>query len=140
MNRTEYLSSINAGGIDHRKVQWQTTVKPAAAHAARSLRKVTTALVMTGASYADLAVNADTETGALPWGEWAEFPHIVAHKGKEYARLYTLDGTIRSVYMVDGEPVDRDTFNGYLTPSAANRPAPKGGCITVALDNIKVIG
>lgn len=139
MDRKTYLDSINAGGIDHRRVQWQTEVKPAAAHRARSLRKATTALVMTGASYADLGVNANVQTGELPWGEWAEFPHIITHKGKEYARLYVLDGTIQTVYMVDGDVVDRETFKGYLTPSQANAPAPNGGCITVTLDNVKVV-
>lgn len=139
MDRKTYLDSINAGGIDHRTVAWTSVVKPAAAHAAHALRKFTTALVMTGAEYAKLGVNADTQTGALPWGEWAEYPHIVTHKGKEYARLYVLDGTIRTTYLVDGEPVDRDTFNGYLTPSQANAGRPNGGCITVTLDNIKSV-
>lgn len=139
MDRNTYLDSINAGGIDHRNVTWQSVVKPAAAHAARVLRKVTTATVMTGAKYADLAVNAGQQTGELPWGQWAEYPHIVAHKGKEYARLYVLDGTIRTLYMVDGEVVDRDEFNTFLTPSAASAGRPNGGCITVTLDNIKSV-
>lgn len=139
MDKQTYLNSINAGGIDHRNVQWQSTVKPAAAHRGVELRKVTTALVMTGAEYSGLAVNAGTETGALPWGEWSEYPHIVTHKGKDYARLYVVDGTIKTVYMVDGDVVDRDTFGGYLTPSQRNAGRPNGGCITVALDNVKVI-
>ncbi len=139
MNRYEYLAAINAGGIDHRVVQWQTSPKPAAAHKAHVLSKATTAHVMTGASYSDLAVNAGVQTGELPWGKWAVHPHIIEHKGKDYARLYVLDGTIRTVYMVDGEVVSRDTFNTYLTPSAANAPKPNGGTITVALDNLKVV-
>lgn len=140
MDRQTYLSAINAGGIDHTRVQWQSHVKPAAGFAGTNLRKVTSATVMTGAAYRDLAVNADRQTGELPWGTWAEFPHIIAHKGKEYARLYVLDGTVRTVYFVDGEPTDRDTFNTYLTPSQRNAQRPNGGCITVALDNVKVIG
>lgn len=139
MDRKEYLASINGGGIDHRTVAWTTSVKPAAAHAGRALRKFTTAMVMTGAKYAELAVNSDIQTGDLPWGQWAEFPHIITHKDKEYARLYVLDGTIHTTYVVDGEPVDRDTFNGYLTPSQANASKPNGGCITVTLDNIKTV-
>lgn len=139
MNKTEYLSKINAGGIDHRVVQWQTAPKPAAAFKTVALKKVTTAHVMTGASYAELAVNADVQTGDLPWGTWSAFPHIVTHKGQDYARLYVLDGTIRTVYMVNGDVVDRDTFNTYLTPSAANASRPNGGCITVKLDNLRVV-
>lgn len=139
MDKQTYLASINAGGIDHKSVTWQTDVKPAAAHRARSLRKVSNAVVMTGASYSDLAENAGVETGALPWGEWAEYPHIVSHKEKEYARLYVVDGTIKTTYFVDGEVVTRDEFNVFLTPSQANASRPNGGCITVTLDNIKVV-
>lgn len=139
MNRTEYLSKINAGGVYHANVVWQTTVKPAAAHAHRTLTKVSGAVVMTGADYSGLAVNAGKETGSLPWGEWAEYPHIVAHKGKEYARLYVVDGTIHTVYMVDGEVVEQEEFFNLLTPSARNAKKPNGGCITVTLDNVKKI-
>ncbi len=139
MNRTEYLSKINVGGIAHRVVQCQTSPKPAAAHKAKKLTKATTAHVMTGASYSDLAVNSGVETGPLPWGEWAVHPHIVTHKGKDYARLYVLDGTIKTHYFVDGELVSREDFNKFLTPSAANAPKPNGGTITVSLDNLKVV-
>lgn len=140
MDRDTYLAAINAGGIDHARMQWQTSVKPAAAHRARRLSKVTTAHVMTGAAYRDLAVNADRETGNLPWGQWAVYPHIVSHKGKEYARMYVLDGTVRTVYFVDGDVVDRDTFNTFLTPSQRDAKRPNGGTITVTLDNLKVVG
>jgi len=139
MQTTEYLASVN-GGIGHFGVEWQTTVKPAAAHRARTLRKVTTAMVMTGAEYRNLGVNKDVETGALPWGEWSDYPFIVTHKGTDYARLYTIDGTIRSIYLVDGEVVTRDDFNAYLTPSQANVKRPNGGTITVKMENVRLVG
>ena len=28
------------------------------------------------------------QVGPLPWGVWAEYPFIIAHKGNEYVRLY----------------------------------------------------
>lgn len=139
MNRTEYLSKIATGGVGTARVAWQTEVKPAAAHKGTHLSKVTRAMVMTGVNYADLAVNANTSTGPLPWGEWAQFPHIITHKGTDYARLYVIDGTVETIYMVDGSLVDRDTFNQYLTPSAAKSNRPKGGTISVKISNIKSV-
>lgn len=149
MNTNEFLAKVN-GGVGHFNVEWQTEVKPAAAHTARSLRKVSSATCMTGAEYASLGVHAvkDSdgiptgerhETGALPWGEWNVYPFVVSHKGQDYARLYTVDGTVKSIYLVDGDIVDRDTFNSYLTPSAANAPRPKGGTITVKMSNMRVV-
>ena len=152
MDRKTYLDSITADGIDHKRVTWQSTVKPAAAHGSRVLRKVTTCLVMRGAEYQNLsevkaAKSATTATpsgaaaqdGGLPWGEWDVYPHIITHKGTDYARLYVLDGTITSIYMVDGEVVTRDEFNTFLTPSAANAGRPSGGTVTVKIENIKSV-
>ena len=151
MDRKTYLDSINADGIDHRRVTWQSTVKGAAAHKARNLRKITSCLVMRGADYADLAevkgaatgtgtgTGENGATGALPWGEWDVYPHIITHKGTDYARLYVIDGTISTVYTVDGEVVTRDEFNTFLTPSAANAGRPTGGTITVKIENIKSV-
>lgn len=140
MQTSDYLGAIGAPGINVLHVQWTTDVKPAAAHRSHMLRKISTANVMTGVEYANLSVNNDTETGDLPWGEWAQYPYLIAHKGTEYARLYTIDGTVRTTYMVDGDVVDRETFNGYLTPSAAAAKRPNGGCITVKMDNVRLVG
>lgn len=138
MDTQDFLAAVK-GGIGHFNVEWQTTVKPAAAHASRVLRKVSTAVCMTGAEYSALAVNADTETGALPWGEWSDYPYVVTHKGQDYGRLYCVDGTIRSTYLVDGDLVDRETFNTFLTPSQANASRPNGGTITVKMAGIRKI-
>jgi len=133
-----YLAAVGNGlGVAH--VAWTSTVKPAAAHKARTLTKSTTATVMTGAVYADLAVNDHAETGALPWGEWGAFPHIITHKGAEYARLYVIDGTIRTDYYVDGVRVKRDDFLALLTPSAREAKAPNGGCITVKMASVTIL-
>lgn len=145
MDRKTYLDSINADGIDHKRVTWQSDVKPAAAHRARSLRKVTTAMVMTGATYRDLAevkvaaAESEKQSGALPWGEWEVYPHIITHKGKDYARLYVVDGTIDTTFFVDGVVVAREVFLDYLTPSQRDAGRPMGGTITVTLDNVKVV-
>lgn len=139
MDVKTYLDNITLGGVDHKKVTWETTVTPAAAHKHHTLRKVTTALVMVGAEYKNLAVNADKQTGDLPWGKWMVYPHLIAHKGKDYARLYTVDGTLRTAYFVDDEVVSREDFLALLTPSKRDAARPNGGTITVNLDNIKAV-
>ena len=137
--RKAYLDAINAPGINALTVGWTSTVKPAAAHKGRNLRKVVTASVMTGVEYRNLAVNKDRETGALPWGEWAEYPYIVTHKGQDYARLYTVDGTVKVTYMVDGAMVSKADFDAYLTPAARESKRPHGGTITVKMDNLTIL-
>ena len=86
-------SRLVEGGIDHFTVEFHTDTRPAAAHKARRLRKVVTAVCMTGASYANLRVNKGVETGALPWGEWMDGaePFVIQHKGQDYARLYVIE-------------------------------------------------
>ena len=140
MDRATYLAKINAPGIGAFGVEWQTEVKPAAAHRTHTLRKVTTAMVMTGVEYKSLTVNVGVETGDLPWGTWDVYPYVITHKGTDYFRLYTVDHTIKSIYLVDGDVVDRDTFNSYLTPSQANAKRPNGGTITVKASNLRLVG
>ena len=138
--RADYLAAVNAPGVNAVNVAWTTEVKPAAAPRGVTLSKRSTATVMTGVAYRDLAVNNDRETGDLPWGEWAAgmYPWIITHKGRDYARLYTVDGTIRTTYYVDGEAVSWDAFAEHLTPSQRERKRPHGGTITVTLANLAV--
>ena len=139
VQREAYLAAINAPGVNTLAVAWTTTVKPAAAHKAHTLTKRTSAHVMTGVGYRDLAVNRDRETGTLPWGEWLTYPYIVTHKGNDYARLYTVDDTLRTSYFVDGREVRRDDFLALLTPSARESRRPNGGTITVKMDNLTIL-
>src|SRR5262245_8083020 len=140
MLRSEYLSAVLAPSVGTFGIEWQTDPKPAAAHRARRLRKVTTALCLTGVEYAKLSANNGVETGPLPWGEWDEHPHIITHKGVEYARVYTVDNTVRTIYTVDGQVVSRDEFNKFLTPSAAASSRPNAGTLTIKLSNMRLVG
>ena len=72
--------------MESRKGQWVRVdvavhSPVAAAHKGRVTKRVT-ATVRTGVDYANLAVNADRETGSLPWGEWAVFPWVIVHKAR----------------------------------------------------------
>jgi hypothetical protein len=139
VNTEDYLALVE-GGVGHFTVEFHSDPKPAARHAARRLRKVSTAICMTGAEFSALRENKDRETGPLPWGTWKVAPYVVEHRGQDYARLYVMDKGIRCIYTVDGEVVDRETFNGYLTPSAANASRPVGGCITVKMSGVRLVG
>lgn len=140
MQTTDYLAAINAPGVNVLHVEWMTFPTPAARHKGHMLQKVTTATVMTGVEYAGLSANNDRETGELPWGTWKQYPYVVEHKGRDYFRLNTIDGTLRTIYLVDGDVVDRRTFLGYLTPSAAAKPAPHAGTVTIKAENVRLVG
>ena len=138
MDRNEFLAGVNRPGAFQRVI-WVSNVKGAAVYKDRVLTKCVTATIRTGVDYANLSVNEGTETGALPWGEWAVFPLVVAHKATDYGRLYTLDGSLRTKYYVDCQETDRESFGEFLTPSARNAPRPNGGTITVKLENLEFL-
>jgi hypothetical protein len=141
MDTQDYLDLVH-GGVGTFTVEYHTDTKPAAAHRSRHLRKVVTCVAMTGASYANLRVNKDRETGPLPWGTWKQDaePFVIEHKGNDYARLYCIENGVRAIYTVDGEVVDRDTYESFLTPSQRNAPRPVGGTITVKMEGIRLVG
>jgi len=139
--RAAWLDAIGAPGVAVVDVEWTSEVKPAAAHKGVTLTKVVRAKAMVGVEYANLAVNNDTQTGELPWGEWVEglYPYVIEHKGREYARLYTVDGSLTSTYFVDGLEIERDEFLSFLTPGARKARRPKGGTIVVKIENLRVV-
>jgi len=140
MDTQTYLDAIGNTGINHFGVEWTTEVKPAAKWRGHTLTKTTRALVATGVSFADLAENSERETGALPWGEWSQFPYVIAHKGNEYVRVNTVDGSLKTTYFVDGIDVERQMFLDYLTPSQREAKRPVGGTLTIKVENMRLVG
>lgn len=134
-----YLDLINRAGA-YNALTWRKAEKPAAAHRGHDLLKITRATVRAGVEYQRLAENLARECGPLPWGYWVDYPHIVGNtkNGVEtlYARIYTLDGGVRSTYFVDGEEVLRADYMALLPPSRRNPGRPVGGVLTVTLENI----
>jgi hypothetical protein len=138
MDTQDYLTAIRSG-VNVIGVEWQTEVTPAAKWRKHTLTKISRAVAMTGVEYKSLAVNEDAETGALPWGEWSQYPYVVTHKGGEYLRIYTVDGSVKTHYFVDGIDVSRDEFLGYLTPSQRETKRPNGGTLTIKAGNVRVV-
>lgn len=133
------------------KAKWKSNPKPAATFKAFNLEKITESVVRAGVNFANLSSVKDAiaagergEVQSLPWGEWKQFPYIIEHKGSEYIRLYPSDGINhypKSMFFVNGEEVDKQTFAGYLTPSEAkklldpeNNDRPE--CFTIKANNI----
>lgn len=141
--RDAWLSAAGAPGINVVEVEWTTEVTPAAAHkrAGVVLSKVTRAQALVGVEYANLAVNNGRETGALLWGEWVEglYPFVITHKGREYARIYTVDGSLSSVYLVNGRACSWDVFAEYLTPAQRKKGRPQGGVLSIKIENLRVV-
>jgi hypothetical protein len=66
------------------------------------------------------------------------FPYIIEHKEAEYIRLYPTDSKCETLYFVNGESTNRDTFASYLTPSDAAKmtSGEKPECFTIKRENI----
>ena len=116
-----------------------------------NLEKKTSAIVRSGINFSNLsAVKIGIEEGTrgevqeLPFGEWLQFPYIIKHipKGSEeetlYIRLYPSDSKSNTLYYVNGELTDKETFASYLTPSESKKlfEGEKPLCFTVKRENI----
>ena len=148
---------------------WVSPKKPAAAHKATKLEKRTSGTFRAGISFANLGSVKDGirdgergEVGQLPWGEWERYPFFIQHKGERYVRLYPPAKTIEVTdedgnivqkrvadwaaanlavqYFVNGVETDRETFNGFLTPSDAKKRDTDAECITVKESNLVHLG
>lgn len=50
------------------------------------------------------------ENAGLPWGEWAEFPYVIHHKGEYYVRCTTVETTFQRTaeFIRNGETITRE--------------------------------
>ena len=102
-------------------VTWKSEKTAASAHkkAGIVLTTETSATVRAGIDFANLASEKEREEiGALPWGEWENFPHTLTHKGERYVRLYPAkNGTISTRYFVNGKETTKEHFQSFQRPS-----------------------
>jgi len=124
------------------------------AHAANIVQKVTAMTVISGISFENRkdirdAIEAGErgEVGALPWGQWKQFPHVIEHKGKDYLRLY-----LPSKAQIDAgffkQTTVSFTCNGKeisraeavtLCGSKAEAKENESGCMTVKAENLAIV-
>ena len=143
---------LNAKG-NFVKAVWKSNPTPAAAHkkAGIILEKHTSAVCRAGINFANLssvqqgiAEGTRGEVQELPFGTWLHFPYIIKHTPKgcdeeqHYVRLYPTDSRCETVYFVNGEQVDKETYASYLTPSEAAKMSSgeKPECFTIKRENI----
>jgi hypothetical protein len=107
-------------------VTFKSNPTPAAAFKGTLLEKTTTGVFRSGVNFANLssvkegiANNERGEVQPLAWGEWVNFPFVIAHKGERFLRLTTVNGAkSKSTFKVNGVEVTRDEFESFLVPSA----------------------
>ena len=107
-------------------VTFKSNPKPAAEFKGVVLEKVTTGVFRSGVNFANLgstkaefASGERTEVQPLAWGEWVQFPFVIAHKGERFLRLTTVNGAkSKSKFFVNGTEVARNEFESFLVPSA----------------------
>lgn len=140
MNALEIVSNVQSRKGQHVKATWQRIAKTFK-DCPLLIVKRTSAYVRAGIEYANLAMNEGTETGELPWGEWAKYPFIIAHKGKEYVRLYPASfanlSTPSVEWSIDGKPATYTQVEPYLLASEKRKDdEDKPLCFTLKAEDI----
>lgn len=158
-----FIESVKTCKGQFIQVAYKTNLKLAAAKAKEgySVVKEVHGIFRTGIDYANLGtVKAGIESGdrkevgELPWGEWAAFPWIIAHKGAEYVRLYPVKGQRsesrfgiflngEQVILNPGQEIKREIAK-LQTPAEAekllNPDRENLECITKKLSDVEFIG
>ena len=113
------LAIINKKNGAFQSVAWKSEKTAAAAHKKNGviLSTETSATVRAGIDFANLASEKEREEiGALPWGDWENFPHTITHKGERYVRLYP-SGNVKTKYFVNGKETTKEHFQSFQRPS-----------------------
>lgn len=149
MTGIQIVDALKAHKGQHVPAIWQRTAK-VFADCPLVIVKRTTAYVRAGIDYSNLAlVREGIENGtrgpvqSLKWGTWAQFPFIIAHKAKEYVRLYpavfaNLTPTVE--WFIDGRPATYADVEPYLLASEKRDSEEEVTCFTVCADNVLSIG
>ena len=115
------------------------------------VEKITSIVIRAGIDYENLAVVKEGRangsmpevSAGLPWGEWAEFPFHIAHKGTDYVRFYPTSGSAKaqSQYLLDGKPVAKEDVIALCLASEFSKPSDEAPtCFTVKADNVQSVG
>lgn len=122
-------------------VEWQTHVKPSAAHKGARLQKRVSAVVNCGAYSEIPEIKSGIESGErgpvgpLPWGKWLIFPYIIENKKVLYVRLNLKPDGVNVKHFVNGIKVERDEFN-LLIPPSRRKSSEMPLTIAVAVENL----
>lgn len=115
-------------GTTFARIETDTEVKPAAAHKAHNIRKLTLANVQlfNGIKDYEIFAKAVKRSAGVEefvqsdnWFEHTDCWSIVKHKSKDAYYLYAIYNKAESVFTIDGAPATRAQVAALLTPSAA---------------------
>jgi len=115
------------------------------------IEKKTNIVIRGGIDYDNIAIVQEMrESGALPdknaglpWGDWAQFPYHITHKGQDYARFYPASGIDFSThveYYRNGNVVAKDEVKELCLKSEFPEREEKPLCYTIKADNVVKIG
>ena len=120
------------------------------------VEKVTSLVVRGGIDYDNMKTvkegredgSLPSENAGLPWGEWAEFPYHITHKGTEYARFYPASGIDIATgaafvphveYFLNGNPVEKKDIQQICLASEFPNRDETPLCFTIKADNVRSI-
>lgn len=124
-------------------VTFKSNPKPAAEFKGTNLEKVVTNTFRAGVNFANLASvkegianNERGEVQPLAWGEWVNFPFVIAHKGERFLRLTSAGKKAFVVFKVNGVVVSKEEFESFLVPSARSENKTPTEVISIKESNL----
>ncbi len=148
MKIQEIIQALTGHAGEHIFAVWERPMKVRKSVLSLVTKRVT-CHVRSGIDFARLTnVKQGIESGergevqSLPWGQWAQFPLWITHKGKDYIRLYPQSfGNIplATEYFIDGIPAEKSAVEPLcLASEFSERETPD--CFTVTADYVIAIG
>jgi len=139
------------------KATWGKALKTRKDAAGYHVQKVTTMVVRGGIDYDNMKVvqegredgSLPSENAGLPWGEWAEFPLHITHKGTDYARFYPASGInvatggnfIPEVtFYINGQVATREDAQRICRASEFPKREEAPLCFTIKAENVVSLG
>ena len=149
MNIQDIVSVIKTHKGANLRAMWGKSLKTRKG-VLQNVEKLTSIVIRGGIDYDNQGVVIEkrengelpSENAGLPWGEWAEFPLHIAHKGTDYARFYPASGIdfgVKVEYYLDGVQVDKATVQPLCLASEFPNREEKPLCYTVKAENVKAI-
>lgn len=151
MNATDIVNRLKGHKGQHVLVTWTRPAKVRKDADGVVVTKRTSAYVRAGIAYSNLSSVKDAvasgereESKGLPWGAWSAWPFIIAHKGREYLRLYpaVFDNLRPKVeWTIDGRPATWSEVEPLVLASEKPKETDeKPECFTVGADSIVAVG
>jgi hypothetical protein len=150
MNIQNIVSVLSSNKGSNLKVIWNRPLKTRKGITSK-VEKITRIVARGGVEYDNLGIVQEKrengelpdQNAGLPWGQWANFPYHIEHKGTDYARFYPASGinfTPQVQYFLDGVEVDKSQVEPLCLASEfpVDREAPL--CFTVKADSVVSVG